>query len=101
MADSKTTRITKIGMKTVFAIYNYSRDFKGKKTDKELIKMLGICQATYYKYKKQVAEQYYRRSRKQKDESQADEPQAVDYLDITPIFDISDNIKEETKDDNE
>lgn len=87
MANSKTTRITKIGMKTVFAIYNYSRDFKGKKTDKEIIKMLGISQNTYYKYKKQVAEQYYRRSRKQKDELQA-----VDYLDINPIFDMSDNL---------
>lgn len=94
MANSKTTRITKTGMRTVFAIYNYSRDFRGRKTDKEIIKMLGVSQNTYYKYKKQVAEQYYRRNKKQ-----TEEPKTVDYLDITPIFDISDCMQEEIQPD--
>ncbi len=34
-----------------------SRDFSGSMTDKDLIKVLGIARNTYYKYKKELAEE--------------------------------------------
>lgn len=39
-------------------IKRLSKDFYGTNSDKELIKMLGIARNTYYKYKKELAEEY-------------------------------------------
>ena len=34
-----------------------SKDFEGTYTDKDLMKVLGIARNTYYKYKKELAEE--------------------------------------------
>lgn len=40
------------------AIKKYSKTFGGTLTDKECIKLIGIAQGTYYKYKKELVEEY-------------------------------------------
>ncbi len=35
-------------------IYKYSADFNGTLRDKEVIKLLGICRNSYYKYKREI-----------------------------------------------
>ncbi len=43
--------------KKKMAIYKYSAAFNGTLQDKEVIKLLGICRNSYYKYKKEIKEE--------------------------------------------
>lgn len=56
---SSVKRITTTGKKTKALIKKYSRDFNGKLTDKEAMKLIGVSQNTYYKYKKILANETY------------------------------------------
>lgn len=38
-------------------IYKYSKDFNGTLRDKEVIKLLGICRNSYYKYKREIKDE--------------------------------------------
>lgn len=38
-------------------IYKYSADFNGTLKDKDVIKILGICRNSYYKYKREIKEE--------------------------------------------
>lgn len=38
-------------------IYKYSKDFNGTLRDKEVMKLLGICRNSYYKYKREIKDE--------------------------------------------
>lgn len=51
--------MTSKGLKTKALIRKYSKDFNGKLNDIECMKVIGVSRVTYYKYKKQLANQVY------------------------------------------
>ena len=53
-----TKLVTKKSVRAKKEILKYSRDFGGSLTDQDVIKLTGLAKNTYYKYKKELREEY-------------------------------------------
>jgi len=55
-----TKLVTKKSIKAKSIILKKSRTFNGNNTDEEVMKLAGIAKGTYYKYKRELLQEYYR-----------------------------------------